>query len=179
VIEVTAARRERVAAGVVLGGAVLFVAFALPRVGTAGLLGALTLPAVALAADLVLAAALLTGWYPIRPVAQGLAVFGLLLHLMVALRGGPVWGRGLSALLAVAHVWALVLLFLLTAREQEEDEEDGAGAGPDEDTGAGPDEDAGADAREWADEAVETPVSDVVEVTPAWERRAETEEHAR
>ena len=149
-IEVPATGRERVAAGVLVGAAVLFVGFAIRRVHIAGFFGALTLPLVLLAADLVIAAAVLTWWYPLRPVAQGLAVFGILVHALVMLRSGPVWTRGCSGVLLLAHSWALVQLFLMTAAEDFDDEEleDPAPEGP-------PAEPA---------EVVETPVTEVVDV---------------
>ncbi len=145
--------RDRAVAGVLGVGAVLFVGFAATRVGSAGFPAALSLPLVLLAAALVVAVAVLTHWYPIRPVAQGLAVFGLLVHALVALRGGLVWTRGCSAVLAVAHGWALILLFLITAAENDEDE-DGV---PEDDEP----ENAG------YPKVVETPVSEVVDLAVA------------
>ncbi|MDQ2706526.1 MAG: hypothetical protein M3Z25_02310 [Actinomycetota bacterium] len=154
-IELPASGRERTVAGVLVGGAVLFVGFGIPRLASAGLTGALTLPLVLLAADLLIAAALLTGWYPVRPVAQGLSVFGLLVHALVMLRGGPIWIRGCSGVLVVAHAWALVLLFLLTAAEDDLDDHDW-----DE-----PDETAEDAAQPEPVVLIETSVLDVVELT--------------
>jgi hypothetical protein len=112
---------------------VLFVGFAVPRVASAGFFGALTLPLVLLVADLVIAVAVVTRWYPVRPVGQGLAVFGALVHALVVLRNGPLWTRGCSGVLLLAHCWALVQLFMMTAAEDDEADdfdEDAPGAEP-------------------------------------------------
>jgi hypothetical protein len=163
VIDMPASGRERVAAGVLVGAAVLFVGFAIPRAAVVGFFGALTLPLVLLAADLVIAAAVVTWWYPIRPAAQGLAVFGILVHALVMLRGGPIWTRGCSGVLLLVHSWALLRLFLMTAAEDDLDDDadhdsDDAGEGR-PDFGlpprAAPGQQAG---------LVETPVTQVVEV---------------
>ncbi|MGQ0479775.1 MAG: hypothetical protein ACT4O0_01905 [Pseudonocardia sp.] len=147
---------DRAVAGVLGVGAVLFVGFAATRVGSAGFVAALSLPLVLLAAALIVAAAVLTRWYPIRPVAQGLAVFGLLVHALVALRGGPVWTRGCSAVLAVVHGWALIRLFLITAAEEDDSDDRTVVDEP-----AGVTDDAGYPV------VVETPVSDVVDLPAA------------
>ncbi|MGI8816653.1 MAG: hypothetical protein ACR2G2_15595 [Pseudonocardia sp.] len=47
-IELPASGRERTVAGVLVGGAVLFVGFGIPRLASAGFAGALTLPLVLL-----------------------------------------------------------------------------------------------------------------------------------
>lgn len=153
-IDLPATGRERVAVGVLVAAAVLFVGFAIPRTAVAGFFGALTLPLVLFAADLVIASAVLTRWYPLRPVAQGLAVFGILVHALVMLRSGPFWTRGCSGVLLLAHSWALVQLFMITAGEDDDAEEDGeAGAGPHADVATG-----------VPAEAVETPVTEVVDL---------------
>lgn len=114
-------QRLRGIAWVLVGGSVVFAGIATGRAfGTAGP-DALTLPLALLASAGVIAAALLTGWYPVRPIAQGLAVFGALVHLLVLLRSGPIWTRGCSAVLAVTHTYALVMLFVLSAREADDD----------------------------------------------------------
>jgi hypothetical protein len=113
---------QRLASALLVGLAVLFVGVGAPRLATEGGVDVLTLPLVLLVTDLFIAAVLLSGWYPVRPVAQGLAIFGALVHLLVLLRGGPWWLRGCSALLAVAHGYALVLLFQLSIREQRQQE---------------------------------------------------------
>jgi hypothetical protein len=154
VIDMPATGRERVAVGVLVGAAVVFVAFAIPRAAAAGLFGALTLPLVLLAADLVIAAAVLTWWYPLRPVAQGLAVFGILVHALVTLRSGPIWTRGCSGVLLLTHSWALVQLFLMTAAEDGDFDDDGEPASEPPPVVA-PGEPAA---------IVETPVTDVVEL---------------
>ena len=87
--------------------------------------GGLLLTLVLLATDLVIAGALVTGWYPVRPVAQGLTIFGALVHVLVLLRSGPVLLRGCSGLLVAAHGYALVLLFQLSVSEQDEENDEG------------------------------------------------------
>jgi hypothetical protein len=124
VIDGPASGRERTVAGVLTGGALIFVGLGIPRLSSAGNASGLTLPLVLLGADLFIAAALLTGWYPIRPVGQGLAVFGVLVHTLVVLRSGPIWVRGCSVVLVVAHVAALVLMFLRTAAEADDEFDD-------------------------------------------------------
>lgn len=126
--------RERLAAGVLVIGAVVFTATGVARLLRAGGVEVLTLPLALLAADLVIAGALITRWYAIRPVAQGLAIFGALVHVLVLLRSGPWLIRGWSALLAAAHICALVLFFALSAHEQYDDDDDddnGDGGDPD------------------------------------------------
>jgi hypothetical protein len=123
VIFFLASRRERGAVGALVALAVVFVGIGVLRLVREGGGDVLTLPLALLAADLVVALALLSGWYPVRAVAQGLAIFGALVHLLIALRSAPVLIRGCSALLAAAHVYALVLLFQLSARELDEDDE--------------------------------------------------------
>ena len=154
-IELPASGRERAVAGVLVGGAGVFAGLAAIRVPAVGFVAALSLPLVLLVADLLIAVAVTTRWYPIRPVAQGLAVFGLLVHVLVALRNGPVPMRGCAGVLVVAHGWALVLLFLLTAAEDDDESDD-----PDREASEVP-------------EIVETPVSEVVELRPAREHQLE------
>jgi hypothetical protein len=115
--------RERLAAGVLIIGAVAFAGTGMVRLFREGGIEVLTLPLALLAADLLIAGALVTRWYAIRPVAQGLAIFGAVVHLLVLLRSGAWWIRGWSALLAAAHIYALVLFFALSAQEQYDDED--------------------------------------------------------
>ncbi|HTK65701.1 MAG TPA: hypothetical protein VL595_25185 [Pseudonocardia sp.] len=150
--------REKFGAGVLVGAAVLFVGFAVPRAAVVGFLGAMTLPLVLLAADVVIAAAVVTWWYPLRPAAQGLAVFGILVHALVMLRSGPVWTRGCSGVLLLTHSWALVQLFLMTAAE-----DDGPDDGPD-DGAEGERQMLGPDRPGAPPEFVEIPVTQVVDV---------------
>ncbi|HWN32335.1 MAG TPA: hypothetical protein VNP03_06300 [Pseudonocardia sp.] len=117
--------RERLAAAALVVGAVAFAATGLARLIGEHDLGVLTLPLALLAADLFIAGALVTRWYTIRPVAQGLAIFGALVHALVLLRSGPWWIRGWSGLLTAAHVYALALFFAMSAQEYSEDDEDG------------------------------------------------------
>jgi hypothetical protein len=116
--------RDGLVALVLLLGAVAFTGTGVARLVSHGNPEALTLPLALLAADLLIAGALVTRWYAIRPVAQGLAIFGALVHMLVLLRSGPWWIRGWSALLAAAHIYALLLFFALSAREQYDDEDD-------------------------------------------------------
>jgi hypothetical protein len=138
--------RERLVAGALVIGAVVFTAIEAVRLLGSGGIEVLTLLLALLAADLVIAGALVTRWYAVRPVAQGLAIFGALVHVLVLLRSGPWLIRGWSALLAAAHICALVLFFALSAHEQydDEDEEDVVdedvvdAAGPSASRGAAP-----------------------------------------
>jgi hypothetical protein len=130
--------RERLAAGVLIIGAVAFAGTGMVRLFREGGIEVLTLPLALLAADLLIAGALVTRWYAIRPVAQGLAIFGAVVHLLVLLRSGAWWIRGWSALLAAAHIYALVLFFALSAQEQYDDEDEDADEFEDEFNGDGP-----------------------------------------
>ncbi len=166
-----ATRRDRVAAGVLVGAAVLFVAVWIPRTASAGFAGALTVPLVMLAADLVIAAALLTRWYPVRPVAQGLAVFGVLVHTLVALRSGPPVARGCAVVLALAHAWMVMSLIMLTASEDDaEDEadeaEDGVDDAPEHPEGGVPEDDAPRAVEITGEFRLEVPIADVVDLEP-------------
>lgn len=175
---IEAARRDRVAAGVLVGAAVLFVAVWIPRTSSAGFAGALTVPLVLLAADLVIAAALLTRWYPVRPVAQGLAVFGVLVHALVALRSGPPVARGCSVVLAFAHAWMVMSLIMLTAGEDDADEDDedddedddeAADDGPRDDlpeAAPRPGDDAPRAVEITGEFRLEVPIADVVDLEP-------------
>lgn len=120
-IDLPASRGERLAVGVLVGLAAVFVVVWIPRASTVGFAGALTVPLVLLMADLLIAVALLTHWYPVRPVAQGLAVFGFLVHVLLALRNGPMVARGCAGVLALVHVWFLVSLIMLTTTENDTD----------------------------------------------------------
>jgi hypothetical protein len=157
-----ASRNERFAAGALVGGVIVFalITVVLLRVGGGWVRAEmLTLLFALLAADLLIAVALLTGWYPVRPVAQGLAIFGAVVYLFVLLRSGPWWMRGWSGLLAAAHVYALVLLFALGSRERYDDEDDEDEADrPDEPGVAAPAvEEPGATMSAPEDEPIEVP----------------------
>jgi hypothetical protein len=125
---------RRLVAVALVVGAVGFTATGVARLVQQRDIDVVTLPLALLAADLLIAAALVTRWYPIRPVAQGLAIFGALVHALVLLRSGPWWVRGWSGLLAAAHVSALVLFFSLTAREYDDGDDTDAAAGSRPDT---------------------------------------------
>lgn len=136
-----APRRVRLVALALVFGAVGFAATGAVRMFVAASPGGradmVTLPLALLVADLIIAGALVTGWYSVRPVAQGLAIFGALVHVLVLLRSGGWWIRGWSALLSVAHVYALLLFFAFSAEERDdelgdelEDEPDGERSRP-------------------------------------------------
>jgi hypothetical protein len=169
-----APRRVRLVALVLVLGAVGFAVTGVVRMfvdaSPGGKADMVTLPLALLVADLIIAGALVTGWYSVRPVAQGLAIFGALVHVLVLLRSGGWWIRGWSALLSVAHVYALLLFFAFTAEErddeldelEDEDELDGERSRPTASAGvlvpaqAGPPEIPPA-------EPVETPVEQLVD----------------
>ncbi|HZZ49408.1 MAG TPA: hypothetical protein VFE65_21185 [Pseudonocardia sp.] len=114
-------RREKGIAWILVGLAVLFLAFGVVRMVTVERgANAITLPVALLASDLLIAATLVSRWQLVRPIAQGLAIFGTLVHLLVLMRNGPLWTRACAGLLVVAHVEALLLLFRMTIRERNE-----------------------------------------------------------
>ena len=119
-----AAPGARYAAFVLLGLALVFLGLGFVRVLHPHGEGVPALALALLAADVVIASALLSGWYPVRPVAQGLAIFGALVHLLVLLRSGPILLRGCSGLLAATHGYALVMLFQLSTDEYAEEHDD-------------------------------------------------------
>jgi hypothetical protein len=100
-----------------VGLAVVFAGAGVFRMLHDGGVKALTLPLALLASDLIIAGSVLSRWQLVRPFAQGLAIFGLLVHLLVLLHSGPVGLRTCAGLLALLHAEALVLLFQLTWRE--------------------------------------------------------------
>ena len=155
--------RERLAAVALVVGAMAFTATGLARLIGEHDLGVLTLPLALLAADLFIAGALVTRWYTIRPVAQGLAIFGALVHALVLLRSGPWWIRGWSGLLTAAHVYALALFFAMSAQEYSEDDEDGYDDEPER--WAEPDQPA-APAEQPAEQPTEQPAEQPAELAP-------------
>lgn len=159
-----APRRVRLVAVALVLGAVGFAATALVRVVTENSPGnkadMVTLSLVLLVADLIIAGALVTGWYPVRPVAQGLAIFGALVHVLVLLRSGGWVIRGWSAWLSVAHVYALMLFFAFSAEECDEDEDDDRSVVWDEASGPAQGGSLGQTPAEPADEAQAPPTDE-------------------
>ena len=172
-----APRRVRLVALALVLGAVGFAATGVVRMFVAASPGGradmVTLPLALLVADLIIAAALVTGWYSVRPVAQGLAIFGALVHVLVLLRSGGWWIRGWSALLSVAHVYALLLFFAFSAEERDDELDDDQPGDGDELDGESPRPPAAAEVLIPAQagppevppaEPVETPVEQLVVV---------------
>jgi hypothetical protein len=121
VIRVPSLGREKGVAWVLVGLAVLFLACGVVLMVTEERgANAITLPVALLASDLLIAATLISRWQLVRPIAQGLAIFGTLVHLLVLMRNGPLWTRACAGLLVVAHVQAMLLLFRMTIRERSE-----------------------------------------------------------
>jgi hypothetical protein len=119
-------RRVRLVAMALVLGAVGFAATGAVRAITVASAGnsadRVTLPLALLVADLIIAGALVTRWYSVRPVAQGLAIFGVLVHVLVLLRSGGWWIRGWSAMLSVAHGYALMLFFAFSVEERDDED---------------------------------------------------------
>jgi hypothetical protein len=96
-----------------LGGAGLaFVVESVVRLATESGLGAslLYVPIVQAVLDLACAAVIVAGSKALRPGVLVIAVLGTLVHMVIVLGGGPIWTRVVSAVLAVAQVYAVVLL---------------------------------------------------------------------
>lgn len=70
----------------------------------------LPLPIGQLVLDVGCAAVVLTGNRALRPGVLVITVLGALLQMVLVLSGGPLWSVVLAGVLAVAQVYALVLL---------------------------------------------------------------------
>jgi len=104
-------RDVRVLAGLLAGTGLLFVIqrlalLAVPGIGP----DILPLPIAQLVLDAGCAAVVLAGNRALRPVVLVITVLGALLQMVIVLSGGPVWSVVVSALLAIAQVYSLVLL---------------------------------------------------------------------
>jgi hypothetical protein len=106
----TAPIELRLAAGLLTGSALGFVLVALGRLLDEGGSGWLQLPLLQLAVALGVSGGMLTGIRLARVVGIAVALAGALLHLVFALQSGPWWARLVLGLLAMAQIYAAVLL---------------------------------------------------------------------
>jgi hypothetical protein len=100
----------RLAAGLLTGSALVFVLVALGRMLDEGGGDWLQLPLLQLAVALGVSGGVLTGVRLARFVGIAVALAGALLHMVLALQPAPWWARLLSGLLAMAQIYAAVLL---------------------------------------------------------------------
>jgi hypothetical protein len=99
------------------GAGVVFFVESLIRLATEGGVGILTLPLILLVLQGGAAVAMLSGSRWARPVIVVVVIIGALLHMVIALGQGPGWTRAVSAILALAQVYALVALNTKPVRE--------------------------------------------------------------
>jgi hypothetical protein len=100
----------RLAAGLLTGSALVFVLVALGRMLDEGGGDWLQPPLLQLAVALGVSGGVLTGVRLARFVGIAVALTGALLHMVLALQPAPWWARLLSGLLAMAQIYAAVLL---------------------------------------------------------------------
>jgi hypothetical protein len=106
----TAPVELRLAAGLLTGSALVFVLVAFGRMLAEGGGGWLELPLLQLAVALGVSGGVLTGFRLARVVGIAVALAGALLHMVLALQPAPWWARLVSGLLAIAQIYAAVLL---------------------------------------------------------------------
>jgi hypothetical protein len=101
-----------VCAGMLGGAGLVFVAESVIRLATEAGVGSslLYVPIVQAVLDLLCAAVIVVGSRTLRPGVLVVAVLGTLVHMVIVLGGGPMWTRVVSAVLAIAQVYAVVLL---------------------------------------------------------------------
>jgi hypothetical protein len=101
-----------VCAGMLGGAGLVFVAESVIRLATEAGVGSslLDVPIVQAVLDLLCAAVIVVGSRTLRPGVLVVAVLGTLVHMVIVLGGGPMWTRVVSAVLAIAQVYAVVLL---------------------------------------------------------------------
>lgn len=101
----------RAGSAALVGAPVLFLGSGLVRLATEGGGELVALPLLQLLLGLAVAGLLWwRRWNGARLTGIGLALFGGLLHVMVAVGAAPWWARILSGLLAIALIYAAVLL---------------------------------------------------------------------
>jgi len=106
----TAPIELRLAAGLLTGSAVVFVLVALGRMLAEGGGGWLEVPLLQLAVALGVSGGVLIGNRLARILGIAVALAGALLHMVLALQPAPWWARLVSGLLAIAQIYAAVLL---------------------------------------------------------------------
>jgi hypothetical protein len=100
----------RLAAGLLTGSALAFVLMAVGRMLAEGGGGWLQLPLLQLAVAIGVSGGMLTGIRLARIVGIAVALAGALLQMVLALQPAPWWARLVSGLLAIAQIYAAVLL---------------------------------------------------------------------
>jgi hypothetical protein len=98
-----------VCAGMLGGAGLVFLAESLIRLSAEGA-SILYVPIAQAVLDLLCAAVIVAGSRTLRPGVLVIAVLGTLVHMVIVLGGGPIWTRVVSAVLAIAQVYAVVLL---------------------------------------------------------------------
>ncbi|HEX9339430.1 MAG TPA: hypothetical protein VF892_26240 [Pseudonocardiaceae bacterium] len=102
-------RAVRFCAALLGGTGLVFLVERLIQVSSQGA-AILPLPIVQLVLDAGCAAVVLTGNRVLRPGVLVIAVLGALLQMVILLGGGPLWSFLVALVLAMAQVYALVLL---------------------------------------------------------------------
>ena len=96
-------------AGMLGGAGLVFLAESLIRLSAEGA-SILYVPIAQAVLDVLCALVIVAGRRTLRPGVLVIAVLGTLVHMVIVLGGGPIWTRVVSAVLAVAQVYAVVLL---------------------------------------------------------------------
>ena len=99
------------------GAGVIFLVESLVRLFSEGGAGILAVPIVLLVLEAGAAVAILGGVRWARPVVLIVVIICALLHMVIALGQGALWTRVVSAILAIAQVYALVALNTKPVRE--------------------------------------------------------------
>jgi hypothetical protein len=99
------------------GAGVVFLAESLIRFLSEGGGGILALPVALLVLEGGAAVAIFAGTRWTRPVVLIVVILGALSHMVIALGQGVMWTRVVSAVLAIAQVYALVALNTKPIRE--------------------------------------------------------------
>jgi hypothetical protein len=100
----------RLAAGLLVGSALLFLLMALGRMLDEGGGGWVQLPLLQLALALGVGGGVLTGIRLARYAGIAVALVGGLVHMVLALQPAPWWARIVFGIVAIAQVYAAVLL---------------------------------------------------------------------
>jgi hypothetical protein len=95
----------------------IFLIEGLIRLAIEGGPSVLLIPAVLCGLDLIAAAGVFSGRRWTRPIVLAVVVIGAVWHLDAAMAGGIGWTRVVSAVLVVAQVYAIVLMYTGPVRE--------------------------------------------------------------
>jgi hypothetical protein len=96
-------------AGMLGGAGLVFLAESLIRLSAEGA-SILYVPITQAVLDVLCALVIVAGRRTLRPGVLVIAVLGTLVHMVIVLGSGPIWTRAVSVVLAVAQVYAVVLL---------------------------------------------------------------------